>query len=302
MPRVDELVDYLSAHHPRHGEKVARNLASVAGMKDDLVMFLERYQPFMERGQIGWEQLADAYLTMVNQMTAARLDFMRSGKYPAEDQTQAVQDVYSHEQVMTEYMLGLALSQFLWKHHYQVYSFYRSRIRRIPQVTAALEVGTGHGLFLLDMLTAHPEVRTSDVVDISDISLGLTKSLLQVVAPDAARAIRWVHDDVVRFEPGMSYDFITMGEVLEHVPDPVRVLSRLAHLLTPTGRMFVSTCANCPTIDHIYHFHSVQEIRDTIGRAGFHIEEEDVVPSEDVSAEDLERYRLDILYAAILRA
>ena len=69
---------------------------------------------------------------------------------------------------MTQYMLGLALSQFLWKHHYQVFSFYRRHVRDIAPIEAALEVGSGHGLFLLDLMAAHPDVGRVDVVDISD--------------------------------------------------------------------------------------------------------------------------------------
>lgn len=299
---IDALLAYIDDRHPIHFRKISKNLASTPGMREDLAAFLDVYARYMRDRSIDERQLADAYLTMVNQMTEARLDFVRTGKYPAETQAAAVEAVYGNTAVMTQYMLGLALSQFLWKHHYEVFSFYRRQIRAIAAIGTALEVGSGHGLFLLDLIAAHPEVERVDVVDISATSLSLTEGLLRTIAAPAAAKVGWVNADIAAFAPATAYDFITMGEVLEHVPEPARVLAALKALLTPGGRIFMSTCANCPTVDHIYHFETVDEIRSMIAGAGLSIAHESVVPSEDLSDEDLARYRLDILYAAILTA
>jgi 2-polyprenyl-3-methyl-5-hydroxy-6-metoxy-1,4-benzoquinol methylase len=67
-----------------------------------------------------------------------------------------------------------------------------------------------------------------------------------------------------------------MGEVLEHVEDPRQLLRRAASFVRSGGRLFVTTCANCPAIDHVYLFKSVQEIRDLIASAGCGIEREHV--------------------------
>jgi hypothetical protein len=88
---------------------------------------------------------------------------------------------------------------------------------------------------------------------------------------------------------------------LEHLDDAPGMLRRLHQLLAQDGRLFITTCANCPAIDHVYHFTSVQHIRDTLTQAGLSIVEEVVAPSEDRSEADLERMKIDIAYAALLK-
>lgn len=298
---LEQLLTYLSAHHAVHAKKIAANHAAAPAMRDDLARFLNTYTPFMRHEGIGYERLADAYLRMVEQMLASRIDFVRSGKYATELPEHANEQVYGDTGVMTDYMLGLALSQFLWKHHHHVFTFYRRQVQDLRRPVYALEVGSGHGLLLLELLTAQPGLRAVEVVDISETSLRLTASLLDVVAPDAATKVRLIKADVVIHKSlGHAYDFITIGEVLEHVANPGQVLSSLRNQLAPGGLMFMSTCANCPTIDHVYHFETVDEIRLMIADAGLVIRDEVVAPSEDVSDEDLRRHRLDVIYAAVL--
>jgi len=100
-----------------------------------------------------------------------------------------VESVYADLSVMKKYMLRLALSQFLWKHHFHLFSFYRTELAKVPPIRHALEVGSGHGLFLLEMLkSAHPLDRV-DVVDISAQSLALSESLVATLRPDFAGRI-----------------------------------------------------------------------------------------------------------------
>lgn len=297
---INQLLACIAERNPMHATKVVSNLDRIAGMRDDLDRFLHDYAPFMQRQGIDGSRLCDAYLAMVGQMTEARLDFARTGKYATEFQEQAIAGVYSNAPVMTEYMLGLGLSQFLWRHHYLLFDFYRTQIASLGTQRRALEVGSGHGLFLLEFVSAHPELRAVDVVDISETSLELTASLLATIRPDLSVPIRFIHSDVAAFGPEQAYDFVTMGEVLEHVRDPGGLLASMKRMLKPGGTMFISTCANCPTIDHIYHFKTVDEIRQMIVDQGLRIEHQIVVASEDLSDEDLRRYKMDILYGAIL--
>jgi 2-polyprenyl-3-methyl-5-hydroxy-6-metoxy-1,4-benzoquinol methylase len=99
----------------------------------------------------------------------------------------------------------------------------------------------------------------------------------------------------------MLYDFITMGEVLEHVEDPVKLLSRLKDFLTDDGIAFITTPTNAPAIDHISLFESVQEIRTIIHKAGFDIVSERSFPSEDVTPEEADNLKIAILYGAFLK-
>ncbi|HRH58749.1 MAG TPA: class I SAM-dependent methyltransferase, partial [Chitinophagales bacterium] len=132
------------------------------------------------------------------------------------------------------------------------------------------------------------------VVDISQTSIDLTKSFIE------DERVNYNLIDIFDFAPAQKYDFITMGEVLEHVEDPLSLLNRLNELLDDDGTIFITTPTNAPSIDHIYLFNNVQEIRDLINSTGFTIKSENCFISEEVSLEKAEKRKITVLYGAFL--
>src|ERR1019366_1078021 len=107
-----------------------------------------------------------------------------------------------------------------------------------------------------------------DLVDISPTSLEMAQGIAR------EPGIQYHLMDVFDFPDKAAYDFITMGEVLEHVEQPRELLARLRRLLAPGGSMYITTPANAPMLDHIYLFRNAQEIRDMLTGCGFRIERE----------------------------
>jgi 2-polyprenyl-3-methyl-5-hydroxy-6-metoxy-1,4-benzoquinol methylase len=101
--------------------------------------------------------------------------------------------------------------------------------------------------------------------------------------------------------PIEKYDFITMGEVLEHVEDPLTILQSLKRLMHQDSRLFITTCANSPALDHVYHFTCIDDIRNLLKQAGYHIVTEVIAPSEDKSPDFIVKHKLAVSYAAILK-
>ena len=128
----------------------------------------------------------------------------------------------------------------------------------------------------------------------------MTEGLLQTIAPASAPKVQWVNADVAAFAPAGGLRFHYHGRSARARAGPRPRALGPARAAVAGRPIFMSTCANCPTVDHIYHFETVDEIRSMIVAAGLDDRDEIVVPSEDLSDEDLARYRLDILYAAIL--
>ena len=285
---------------PMQQKKIKRVFAKYPQMEEELALFLENYRFVLIKQQITEQELATAYIEMIENMMEARVEFIRTGAYPLALQSQAVAAVYDNVAVMTRHLLGLALSQFLWSHHYQIFSFYREHIQQLAKQERLLEVGSGHGLYTLEAAKNVKNWQQIDIVDISDTSLRITSDILQVLLPEAIDKVRFIHGDITTFQSEFQYDFITMGEVLEHVDNPLAILESLRKLLNPGGQLFITTCANSPSIDHVYHFHNMEEIRQLIIKAGYRIVRELVAPSEEKSAEWLEKYQADISYAAIL--
>ena len=104
--------------------------------------------------------------------------------------------------------------------------------------------------------------------------------------------------DIFDLPEDTTYDFITMGEVLEHVEQPRDLLLRVHSLLSPEGRAYITTPANAPTRDHIYLFNSAAEIRDMLNSAGLTIEREVTQFASDLPPKKL---KMPLMFAAFVK-
>jgi 2-polyprenyl-3-methyl-5-hydroxy-6-metoxy-1,4-benzoquinol methylase len=226
---------------------------------------------------------------------------MRTGRYPVASSDQVNQAVYSSESEMLSYMVGLAISQFLWSTHYEMFSFFGAAIReRSILIENYLEIGPGHGLFLEKALALGPNLKEAVAVDISPTSLELTQAIITHSLPDK-KNVRFVLGDILKTDLGRQFNFITIGEVLEHVNQPNTLLTRMKQMLAPGGCGFISTCANCPAIDHVYQFDTVNQIRQMITSSGLVIDKDLPLPVESMDVDEAERKRITINYCALVR-
>jgi len=297
----EEILNIIYSKLPTQEKKIKKYFLEIPEMENDLISFLEQYNEFMKLENITPENLAKAYLEMIDQMMFARKEFLHTGKYYSKNQEEAFNHTYDDEAFMTNYMLGLALSQFLWKHHYLMFNYYKSILKDIEKKSKVLEVGSGHGLFLLEMLKVIDQNQVIDVVDISKSSIRITQNIIKSIDKNSSGLIKFYNSDINCYKTAQKYDFITMGEVLEHVDNPLAILKSLYDLLDEDGKLFITTCANCPTIDHVYLFDDIEDIRRLISEAGFEIDSEFVVSTEDKSDEYLKKFKVDISYASVLK-
>ena len=157
-----------------------------------------------------------------------------------------------------------------------------------------LEVGGGHGLYASEAIK-NTDGATYSLVDISQSSINIAKKMID------NDKVTYVNSDIFHYNPNTKYDFITMGEVLEHVENPIKLLEKLHTLLTDDGKLFITAPTNGPTIDHIYLFKNADDIRSVILSAGFKITKEFTIYAEDVPAELAEKYKVSMMYAGVLR-
>jgi 2-polyprenyl-3-methyl-5-hydroxy-6-metoxy-1,4-benzoquinol methylase len=263
--------------------------------------FAEQFDRYLRSVDLDVEYAVEAYLKLCKNMMTEQTKFLRSGVYSRANQKVAFAEVYSNDAEMRSYMVGLALSQFLWETHYAMYSFFLETVHRhAGRARRYLEIGPGHGLFLAGALN-ELGANEYEAVDISPVSIDVCRGFLPfLVTSQASPQFKLL--DVLEIDTHESFDFVTMGEVIEHLDDPRPVLEKIRRLLSLGGVAFLSTCANCPAIDHVYLFRNVCEIRALLQSCGLQIHDERVLPVEKVTTEELELYKICVNYAAVVRA
>ncbi len=297
--KIEHLIESISAKNAIHGKKLQKNFASLSEDENyikDYNTFISKYKVILEKKNLTFNDSINYYLKMIGDFNEEMLDFIRTNKYRNTSFDEVNQAMYNNPDVMVSHMHGLLLSQFLWKHHYAVYQYFKTTIQQYLPVESYLEIGAGHGLYFEAAMEKIGENCTFEALDISESSLELTKSLIK--SEKVVYHLKNVFDYTDEDE---KKDFITMGEVLEHVEDPLSLLNKIKSLIKPDGTIFITTPTNAPSMDHIYLFNTIQEIRDLIHQAGLEIVDERYFVSEDIELEKAEKRKVATMYASFLK-
>lgn len=301
MPLLPHIINRLAESDPRYGQEVRAFVDSMDALyHENAEAFFARYAAFMERTGRTMDFGVTCFLELRESMQEERLHFYRTGEYSSKSFAEVNERVYNNPRTMQFHMHGLVLAQFLWPDQYLRFGFFRDHL---PGYAAGigryLEVGSGHGLYLIEALRILGSKTEFDAVDISPSSMELVEGMVGDGARE--RNLRFRLIDIFDMPDSEPYEFITMGEVLEHVEEPLKLLQRLHALLTPGGRAYLTTPANAPTRDHIYLFHNIAEIRDLFAAAGFAIEREVFYLPPGVDQKKAERLKLPVMFAAFLK-
>lgn len=297
---VDTLVNDIYAKSTFQKKSLSKFLAS----QDDSYFnefeeFLVGYHNFLESIGLDLGAAIDAYLEMCSMMMKSRIKFNRTGVYNDLKKEQILESVYQDNKRMLGYMIGLALSQYLWKSHQCIFNHLKVALAENRYTTKKyLEVGPGHGLFLKTAVDTFPKECEFLAIDISAQSLNLSKAILKYFRPE--QNIGYINGDVLDMDIDGECDFILMGEVLEHVSQPQKLLTKINSLLSQSGKAFISTCANSPAVDHIYHFTSTSHIQEMLEQCGFNIESETISTADDLPMDEIVRRQLTINYSALI--
>jgi len=299
-PEIAELLELVRSKSPLQFKRIRRSLNDQSvDFEKSFARFLREYKDFADARGFAMEEVVQAYIKMCNDMLSSQIYFSKHNQYPVNNQAEAFLAVYDSKDEMESYMLGLALSQFLWPTHYAMFRFFQKMLHQKSAAGSYLEVGPGHGLLFNEALRVLPNSATFAAVDISETSLNLTKEVVEFFQLHD-RKLSFRNEDISDFEETAHFEFIVAGELLEHVDEPVAVLRKLRTMMACDGVAFISTCVDCPTIDHVYHFQSIGEVREMLRNNGFEIVEDAVLPVEDLPLEDLKENKVTINYCAHL--
>ena len=292
MSSLEAIVATIKAINPMQAHKLGQFLLNQDPQFFATAEFyLKKYQSYLRTQNRDLEFAVSCYLNMIEEMKFEHVQFLKTGCYRHSSFEEVARAIYFNKEVTSEQMCGLMLSQFLWRHHYAMFSFFRAQLPNYaPRVRSCLEIGPGHGLFLYEALQAFPMAKIL-AVDVSAQSVEIADFITE-------NKVDFIVDDIFNFRDTSKFSFITMGEVLEHVERPQELLTKIRSLLCPHGVLFITVPANAPTVDHVYLFHNADEIRTMIEEAGFKIELERISFAEEVSPARAQRLKVTLMYGA----
>jgi ubiquinone/menaquinone biosynthesis C-methylase UbiE len=91
-----------------------------------------------------------------------------------------------------------------------------------------------------------------------------------------------------------AFDCVTVSELLEHVDKPETVLDTIHAVTRPKGRIFINVPTNSPAPDHIYLWHSPEEVVELVRSRGFIIEDTQFAPTTGYSIESARKKKVTL--------
>ena len=189
----------------------------------------------------GLDDVLEAFATVSTDFLRLQARFMKNRRYARSDSSELVSDLYADDEKMSGYYLdGLAMTYVLWPNHARMITFFADEfVPRLPPGSRVVEVGVGHGLMAAMLFESVADLRYVGV-DISPSSLAYAESALAGLGVPAER---WsmVHADALAgdlagLSGGAGFDGLVCCEVLEHVDEPLLLMSNLAASLRPGRR------------------------------------------------------------------
>jgi 2-polyprenyl-3-methyl-5-hydroxy-6-metoxy-1,4-benzoquinol methylase len=241
---------------------------------------------------------AQCYDLIVKDTLREQVFFQRHGRYRHRRFAELADSVYFNEAYMRKYMIGLALTSFLWPNHRAMKDFF---LRVLPRNRQGryLEIGPGHGFYMMAAMRGTSYEHFLGV-DLSPESIQLTRSILGCGLFGEFHNYEVVQSDFLAWQGQGGFAAVVMGEVLEHVEDPPRFLAKIRDLAADDAFIYVTTCVCAPAVDHIYLYEKVSDITDQAEEARLGVKDSLCLPYPGLSVEESECQRLPINVAFVL--
>ena len=278
-------------------------------VKKELEILLEFYQR-----QYGYslDFLAESYDFINHMVMEEAYYFAEKGTYRNSSFKQVNEFVYQNEVYMTKYMCGLTISDYIWSQHIEMLHYFEKYIEKVTG-RRYLEIGPGFGQFFLRAIQKK-RFEKYLAVDLSATSVQGCKDFISychgrnvafekggIVSANSGGEYSVLQKDFYEFESDESFDCIVMGEVLEHVEEPLKMMKKIYSILSKEGTAFITTVINSPAFDHIYLFPTIESVLDMARKAGFNVEDYMCAVAGKVSLEKAIKKRRAITIAMVVK-
>lgn len=256
---LSKVLLYLEQRHPR----------SLTGVAEARAVSPERFEALanqflgwllLDKGEKGLRDAVDAFVQFTTDVNLAQARYEEEGSYPCRSFAEAQATHYGLNEVMTGYLLGIYLSNFLWAHHAKLSFFYEDYfLRELPSRCSLIEIAPGHGgwgLWALSRL----EGACLKGFDISRASLEMATGLSRVAG--LSERAKYFEQDGLELASSSNdgADAVVCNFLLEHLERPEKLFSVIHGLLKPGGLCFVSGALTAAQMDHIHEFQRESEL------------------------------------------
>ena len=289
--RTEEFLGLVFASNPRQKESILYTMDKY--YTEDDYSQLENILMFYSRS-MSITEIADAYRLLVEDTIKETMYFLEHGRYRYSSFEETERLVYSRKEYMSKYMVGLSVSGYLWSNHIRMFHWFRD-IMKGMEGKRYLEIGPGHGRYFCEsvMINGFSEY---DAIDVSETSVDQTNAYLKEhLDKDQMGKCRVFRKNAYDHKPAEKYDFVVIAEVLEHLEDPLGMLSHVNSISSDQAYLYVTVPVNAPEIDHIYLFNSIEEVEELVKAAGYEIKDRLYAAAGDMKLEKAVRKKNSIL-------
>ncbi|HEX3876701.1 MAG TPA: class I SAM-dependent methyltransferase [Bryobacteraceae bacterium] len=242
--------------------------ASVIALPIQLIGFLS------EGTEENLQRACRGYIQFCQTFKDKQWDFAHNQCYAENDYAQVNEKVYQNLTYMSEvYYPALLFSYLFASNYFAIYRQFSTVF--IPlcgdKRGASLEVGVGHGLLSASLLNANTNL-VGFGLDVSPVAPEISNRVsaffhlrnpISTTVGDALAGIP-LHNDT-------PYQVMICAEVLEHLPDPLKLLQNMYAALAEGGILFLTASINMESVDHLYLFRSDDEVLKMIEESGFQV-------------------------------
>tara|TARA_B100000941_G_C28477790_1_gene540290 strand:- start:460 stop:1392 length:933 start_codon:yes stop_codon:yes gene_type:complete len=295
--KISQLYRLINKEDRNLGKKILKIKYSKKFLKEISPLVFKILKILKNSYKFNNKRIAKSYVEFCRETLMEQFYFKKNPTYRAIKQNINNLNFYNSKEKMKAYIIGLLLTQIFWVHHIKILNWYFSNLSKKNKINNYLEIGAGHGL--LSVLLQKQKSVEGVIIDVSQGAINSLKKVFKQI--NVERRISFKKINFLKFKNEKNFDFIIMGEVIEHVKNPVKFLRKSKSLLSNSGSIFLTTCANCAQHDHLFHFKDVKHIKKIIKKAGLTVSKEYVVPSENIPKNKWVKEKIAISYCAFVK-
>ncbi|MDR3611676.1 MAG: methyltransferase domain-containing protein [Ignavibacteriaceae bacterium] len=247
LKEIDEI-------NPLHAKKIQKNRQLFDNEFDEAFNpMIENFSRVLNKQSLNIHYAVKCYIRMITEITLEMINYSRCGTYSNASYSDVEQRVYADNEKFNDFKISLFISELLWPQHFLIFLHFTKLFRQYGEKgNRFIDIGGSHGQYLQYIMNA-PLKERSALLFTNPLSLDMVNWFVSSSEYDL------IYEDSADKEFG-KYDWVTMGETLEHTENPVKYISLAIQLLRRGGFLFVTAPINAPAIDHVFCYRNKEEV------------------------------------------